>query len=229
MIIFYSKSVSEKSAYLVDDEYIHCTRVLRHKIGDLVNFTDGKGNLYKGIIDNVSKKQIVISSLILINKTVRGHIRGIAIAPTKNIARFEWFLEKATEIGITDIYPFISKRSERKIIKPRRLEKILISAMKQSKNYHLPIFHPLLPFSEVMTKDYNNKTKYIAHCMEPELGLQKLYISKDDAIVLIGPEGDFTQEEVSLASANNWLEVSLGDSRLRTETAGIIACHLLNL
>lgn len=229
MIIFYTQDINNGVAKLTDDECQHCSKVLRKKMGDEVYVTDGKGHLYSGTIGMISKREVEIVSLSEVEKQQAPHRIGIAISPTKNIDRFEWFLEKSTEIGITDIYPFLSKRSERKFIKPERLEKRMIAAMKQSKNLHKPTLHPLLALKEVVSGDINFENKYIAHCMEPESALQKLYTSGTDAIVLIGPEGDFTADEVSLAEANNWTEVSLGKSRLRTETAGFVACHLLNL
>lgn len=229
MIVFYSTEIKNQTALLTDDECIHCSKVLRKKVDDEVFVTNGEGMLYKGYITNISKKTVEIELEDEIESQSKRHIRSIAIAPTKNIDRFEWFLEKSTEIGITNIYPFLSARSERKIIKPARLEKILVSAMKQSKNFHKPILHPLTPLNKLITSDFDGLSKFIAHCMEPEYALQKLYQSESDAVVLIGPEGDFTEEEVILANTNEWKEVSLGNSRLRTETAGIVACHLLNL
>ncbi len=229
MIIFYSRDITENSAKLTDDECMHCAKVLRKKLGDEVYVTDGKGKLYSGIIGLISKKVVEISQLTELENQPALHKIAIAIAPTKNIDRYEWFLEKATEIGVTDIYPFLGKRSERKIIKPERLEKRMIAAMKQSKNLHKPTLHPLVSLKDVINFDFEGVSKYIAHCMEPEAALQKLYTRGTDAIVLIGPEGDFTEDEVSLAEENKWTEVSLGKSRLRTETAGLVACHLLNL
>ena len=229
MIVFYSTDISKQIAKLIDDECIHCSKVLRKKAGDEVFVTDGNGKLYDGTITAISKREVLISLGNELESQSKPHIRSIAIAPTKNIDRFEWFLEKATEIGITNIYPFLSARSERKIIKPHRLEKILVSAMKQSKNFHKPNLHPLTPINQLLTTSFEGQSKFIAHCMEPESALQNLYSSGSDGIVLIGPEGDFTSEEVQLANSNSWKEVSLGNSRLRTETAGIVACHLLNL
>jgi len=229
MIIFYSRDINDSTAKLINEECMHCAKVLRKKLGDKVFVTDGKGNLYSGEIGLISKKVVEISQLVELENQKAPHKIAIAIAPTKNIDRYEWFLEKVTEIGVTDIYPFLAKRSERKIIKPERLEKRMIAAMKQSKNLHKPTLHPLVGLKELLNFDFEGVSKYIAHCMEPEAALQKLYTSGTNAIVLIGPEGDFTEDEVSLAEENNWLEVSLGKARLRTETAGLVACHLLNL
>jgi len=229
MIVFHSTEINGNTANLFDDECIHCAKVLRKKVGDIVFITDGLGQLFEGEIMTISKKVVEINLTKDLESQPKPHIRSIAIAPTKNIDRFEWFLEKATEIGITNIHPFLSSRSERKVIKPQRLEKILVSAMKQSKNFHKPILHSVVPINQLIISDFGDQSKFIAHCMEPESALQKLYQSGSNAIVLIGPEGDFTEDEVNLAKTNNWTEVSLGNSRLRTETAGIVACHLLNL
>lgn len=231
MIIFYSQDIENGVAKLTDDECQHCSKVLRKKQGDEVYVTNGRGVMYTGTIGLISKKVVEIVTLKEIERQETPHKIGVAISPTKNIDRFEWFLEKATEIGVTDIYPFLSDRSERKIIKPTRLEKRVIAAMKQSKNLHKPTLHPIQPLKTFLTEEASigESNKYIAHCMEPESALQKLYKSGTDAVVLIGPEGDFTEGEVSLAAANKWTEVSLGKSRLRTETAGLVACHLLNL
>lgn len=229
MIIFYSTQISGNLAQLTGDESIHCSKVLRKKVNDEVYITDGKGSLFQGSISSISKKEVDIIIETQIGSQKKLHNRSIAIAPTKNIDRLEWFLEKSTEIGISNIYPFLSARSERKIIKPERLEKIIISAMKQSKNYHKPVLHPLVPYSQLVQMDFPNTSKFIAHCMDPKMALQHQYQSGEDAIVLIGPEGDFSENEVDMANTHYWKEVSLGKSRLRTETAGIVACHLLNL
>ena len=229
MIVFYSTEISDQAAKLVGDECIHCSKVLRKKVNDNVYVTDGQGNLFEGIIDHIAKKEVSISLGDQIQAQKKPHTRSIAIAPTKNIDRFEWFLEKSTEIGITNIFPFLSERSERKIIKPQRLEKIIVSAMKQSKNFHKPTLHPLIPLTQLIQDKFKEQVKYIAHCMDPKASLHNMHNSNSNAIVLIGPEGDFTEKEISLANDNNWKEVSLGNSRLRTETAGIVACHLLNL
>jgi len=229
MIVFYSTEISNQIAKLTGDECMHCSKVLRKKKDDVVFVSNGKGNLYDGVIIDISKREVTISLTSEIESQPERHNRSIAIAPTKNIDRFEWFLEKSTEIGISNIYPFLSSRSERKIIKPERLEKIIVSAMKQSKNLYKPTLHPLTPLAKLTQSDFGDQSKFIAHCKEPENALQNLFTSGTNAIVLIGPEGDFTKEEVELAKTNNWQEISLGHSRLRTETAGIVACHLLNL
>ena len=229
MIISYSQSIEGDEARLDGSEHIHFTKVLRKSVGDNIYVTNGKGKLIKGILVGVFKKYSIIRLDSVVEEQKRGHRRGIAIAPTKNMDRMEWMVEKCTEIGVTDIFPVLCHRSERKIIKPERLQKIIVSAMKQSKNLHIPSLHPLMKVSEFLTKTNDWKNKYIAHCMEPKHHLEKLYERGEDAMVLIGPEGDFTGEEVKNALNSGWLEASLGEARLRTETAGIVSCMILNL
>jgi len=229
MIIFYATEIDGDLAKLTDDEATHCGKVLRKRVGDIVFVTDGKGSLYEGAIADLGKKEVIINQLTLKEEQQRGHQRAIAIAPTKSNDRIEWFLEKATEIGITDIYPILTHQSERKVIKAPRWEKIIVSAMKQSMNLHKPILHEMQKLGDFINSLPSEPKCFIAHCMDPEKALQKVYVSGSDALVLIGPEGDFTEEEVALTRNHGFDEISLGNSRLRTETAGIVACHLLNL
>jgi 16S rRNA (uracil1498-N3)-methyltransferase len=151
----------------------------------------------------------------------------IAIAPTKNIDRFEFFLEKCTEIGISEITPIICFHSERKTIKAERLNKIIVSACKQSKNFHFPVFNPLSSLTEIINSGY--KRKFIAHCDFSEKIELKTFKIKEPTLILIGPEGDFSKKEIELAIKNGFESISLGNSRLRTETAGIVACTTINL
>jgi 16S rRNA (uracil1498-N3)-methyltransferase len=153
----------------------------------------------------------------------------IAIAPTKSIERFEWFLEKATEIGIDEITPVLCENSERDKIKTDRLNKVLISAMKQSLKVHLPKLNQLIKLDNFIPDNFNGE-KYIAHCKTNHKNhLKNIYHKGTNCLVLIGPEGDFGDNEIKLFSENNYKQVSLGNSRLRTETAGIAACHIVNL
>ena len=229
MHIFYAHDINTNIYSLNEDESKHCSTVLRLSVDDLVYLTDGKGCLYKTkIIDNSKKKCIVKIIDIITEYEKRDYYLHIAISPTKNIERFEWFLEKVTEIGIDEITPILSNRSERKVIKIQRLNKVIISAMKQSKKAYHPILNPLTKF-EYFVKSRIKGKKFIAHCMKTKKeSLKKLYTSKQNALILIGPEGDFSPEEIALAKQNNFLEISLGTSFLRTETAGIIACHTIN-
>jgi len=195
-----------------------------------VEIIDGAGGFYKAQITDANPKKcrlkIVESQKEFGKKDFHLHI---AIAPTKNIERFEWFLEKATEIGIDEITPLLTSHSERKTINTDRLEKILISAMKQSLKAYLPKLNNLTTFKELII---SNKTenKYIAYCDEiQKTHLKDLIIKGNDILILIGPEGDFSPDEIQLATENSFSVVSLGAARLRTETARIVACHIVNL
>ena len=230
MNLFYIPEISaENTAFLNEEESRHCIKVLRMQEGDIVQFTDGKGHFFKARISGTSHKK---TELQIIEKTeipIQSPKLHIAIAPTKNINRMEWFLEKATEIGIYKITPVYSFHSERKVIKPERLEKILISAMKQSLKARLPILEQELSFTDYIQNE-NEKNRYFAYCGEMDKRLlQQIYPVGEDATILIGPEGGFSPEEAALAISHGWKPVSLGSARLRTETAGIAACHTFNL
>ena len=232
MQLFYTPNINGNLYSLDETESNHCTRVLRLKNGDIIYLTDGKGGFYHArIIDDSSK----CCKIEIVNKYEKYEKRNyhlhIAIAPTKNTDRFEWFLEKATEIGIDEITPVLCSRSERKVIKPDRLEKILISAMKQSIKAYLPQLNPMCTYNETIEKSVKNDAlKFIAHCEESSKELlASSYFPKKNALILIGPEGDFTPEEIQFSLAHQFKPVSLGNSRLRTETAGIVACDTISL
>lgn len=221
--LFYSPTIENGLAYLDADESRHLLTVLRRQVGDRLELTDGKGFFYEAEIAEAGKKQ----ALVRILKTIPGPAAKtrlhIAIAPTKQIDRFEWFLEKATEIGIQEITPLRCKRSERTNIRQDRLEKILVSAMKQSLQSRLPKFNPLTNFVDLV-KNAGEAQRFIAWCPEtPPPPLKNLLQPATDTIILIGPEGDFTPEEVAIAQDGNFLPISLGPTRLRTETAGLVA------
>lgn len=228
MILFYTKDIAENRAILHDQEAVHCGRVLRKKVGDSVNVTDGEGNLYSGVVSNVRKSEVEIALGDRIKNQAAPVRKGIAICPTKQNARIEWFIEKAVEIGVSDIHFIVTKRSEKTRLKMERLENIALAAMKQSLHLHLPRLHALEKLG-VFLNNCDYQARYIAHCMDPKSHLVKLTDGRSSAVVLIGPEGDFTEDEVEIAATNNFVEVSLGNSRLRTETAGIVAAHCLNL
>lgn len=229
MKLFYTPDINSETYTLNEEESKHCIKVLRLKAKDNIYLTDGKGCIYKTEIlcDNPKKCSVkVIDKLLEHNK--RNYYLHIAIAPTKNIERFEWFLEKATEIGIDEITPIICENSERKIIKSERLEKKITSAVKQSLNAYRPKLNQLVNFYDFLKKDHL-ENKYIAHCYSDKIThLSKIYPPHEKALILIGPEGDFSLNEVKLAKENNFNEINLGNSRLRTETAGIVACNLIN-
>lgn len=230
MIIFYTPEIAGKQYTLDEAESKHCIRVLRHSKGDHLILIDGIGGWHEAVITDPNPKRCgveIIKTIFDFEK--RTYQLHIAIAPTKNIDRFELFLEKATEIGIDEITPLLCEHSERKQIKPERLEKVLIAAMKQSLKAFKPKLNNLTKF-ESFIKGLTKEQKYIAHCYEGEKPhLIKLAKPNSSIIVLIGPEGDFSLNEVELAKQNNFNEINLGKSRLRTETAGIVATQIVNM
>ena len=228
MQLFYINS-TENNFTLSSEESKHAIKVLRKKEGDILNFTDGKGGSYKAeiTVTDGRKCRLQIVSSEQKEKEHNYHLH-IAIAPTKNMDRFEWFLEKATEIGIDEITPIICNRSERKVIKTERGNRILLSAMKQSLKFHLPKLNEAINLNDFLKQDFED-TKYIAHCEDGKKNELKRVTKTEKALILIGPEGDFSQKEIDLALQNQFKAVSLGTSRLRTETAGIIAVHTINI
>ena len=230
MQLFYVPHITKNEIVLDEAESKHVIRVLRLNAGDKVQIVDGKGGFYTAEITEPQPKKC---KLIITESTrefgKRNFSLHMAIAPTKNNDRFEWFLEKATEIGIGEITPLLCERSERKTVKPERLEKVLISAMKQSVKAFLPKMNPMTPLGEFLEESIASQ-KFIAHCNEGNKNhLKNEIIAKGSVMVLIGPEGDFSSEEVEQAEKSGFVSVSLGNSRLRTETAGVVACHIVNL
>ncbi len=230
MHVFYTPDIQDNAYVLSDTESKHAVRVLRVNAGDKVLLTDGKGTLYHAEVALPNPKRCALNILktehVAAERPYRLHI---AIAPTKNIDRLEWFLEKATEIGIDEITPILSFHSERKVIKEERLEKVLVAAMKQSIKAWKPRLNPILPFKEFISAQHQEEV-YIAHCHPSnKTPLAQLCAPHKNLTVLIGPEGDFSVEEVELAMQAGATAISLGASRLRTETAGLVACHTVNL
>lgn len=230
MQLFYTTDIQEDLAYFSEVEARHAVQVLRRQVGDVLHFVDGKGTLYQGKIIETGKKKCVLS---ILSRQVAYNPRPfhltIAIAPTKNINRLEWFLEKTTELGIDTIIPIQCQHSERGKLRLDRLEKVILSAMKQSLKAQLPVLEPLVPFGKLIQRSDLPKQKYIAHCAEGERSLLgEKYTAGEDVMVLIGPEGDFSQQEIAVALSNGFLPTTLGNNRLRTETAGIAACGILN-
>ena len=219
----------ESKIVLSKEESKHATKVLRKKEGDILNFTDGKGGFYKAEITvaDTKKCRLQIISSEQKPKQHNYHLH-IAIAPTKNMDRYEWFLEKATEIGIDEITPIICDHSERKVLKTERCNRILLSAMKQSLKFHLPKLNEAISLNEFLKQD-SEGNKYIAHCEDGEKTELRKEEKTEKTLILIGPEGDFSPTEVELALQNQFKTVSLGGSRLRTETAGIVAVHTINM
>jgi 16S rRNA (uracil1498-N3)-methyltransferase len=228
MHVFYTPDISTQTE-LPAEEAQHCVRVLRLSPGDEILLTDGKGYFYKADITATNRKRCMVAvKETIFQEPLRSCHLHIAVAPTKNMDRNEWFAEKATEIGIDELTFLDCRFSERKTIKTERVEKILVSAMKQSLNARLPKLNEMTEFDTFVRQDFRGR-KVIAHCHEGEKPLLKDVISKgDDVLALIGPEGDFSPEEVEKALANGFVPVSLGKSRLRTETAALAACCILN-
>jgi len=227
MQLFYNPEITEESSHIIfsKEESKHVVKVLRKQVGDKLQITNGKGwvfiaeiaipNIKKCIANIVSKEKLQ-------QKPYKLHL---AVAPTKINDRYEWFLEKATEIGIDSITPIICDHGERKVIKAERFEKILQSAMKQSLNCYLPKLNEAIAFKDFIKHGFNGQL-FIAHCEETERKSLKTELKPNEEItILIGPEGDFSVKEIEIALDNKFIPVTLGETRLRTETAAIVACH----
>ncbi len=227
MQLFYNPTLdnSAKQFTFPPDESKHMVRVLRKSEGDIVHITNGKGYLFEAEILEADPKRCkarIISNRKSIPKRYKLHM---VVAPTKMNDRYEWFLEKATEIGVDEITPIICDHSERKTIKLERMERVLQSAMKQSLQTVLPQLNPPILCREFLESDVSTGLKFIAHCQEGDkMELKRKVIADNDTTILIGPEGDFSNEEIDLAKEKGYVPISLGRNRLRTETAAIVAC-----
>lgn len=228
MIIHYTKDINldHNTITLTGDEAQHCAKVLRKRIGENIYVTDGEGALHTCKITEISKTECTAEILSTEQHTKRPYSLTISICPTKKQSRIEWFVEKAVEIGVSRIIFTQTHRTEKSRLKEDRLHKIIVSAMKQSKNLYLP---------EVITNQGWNDLiqcigygdKYIAHCEDPATHLAKVCGPAQDCIVAVGPEGDFTLQEIKSALEFGWKEINLGSSRLRTETAGVVVASVL--
>jgi len=232
MNIFYASDIVLPEIILSPEESAHCVRVLRLGTGEIVQVIDGKGGYYNAVITLPDARRCKLTVTETIEKkSLRNYSIHIAIAPTKNMERFEWFIEKSVEIGIDIITPLLCHHSERRVLKTDRLEKLIISTMKQAIIPAHPVLHELTGFKEFITKQDKNTTDlYIAHCEETDRKkLGEVCRPAKNTLVLIGPEGDFSPDEIRLATDHHFVPVSLGQNRLRTETAGIVACHTVNM
>lgn len=229
MNLFYHPQIAAKDSKVIFDkeESRHIGKVLRKKVGDELFTTNGQGYIFKVKLEDMSPKRCVASILTSSHIAPIDYHLHIAIAPTKLNDRFEWFLEKATEIGVSEITPILCDHSERTVIKLERYEKIVQSAMKQSLSSYLPKLNNTVSFREFLQSKKNSKAiKCIAHCEETQKqSFKDLLRSQSDVIICIGPEGDFSSQEITMAQGNSFQPVSLGNSRLRTETAAVVACH----
>lgn len=226
MQLFYAPEITLPLYTLSEEESKHCVRVLRMKRGDELHITDGRGNMYRcKVVDDNAKRCTVEVVHTTPNYEPLAYELVMAVAPTKNIDRYEWFLEKATEVGISDVYPLECDHSERRQIKAEREEKVITAAVKQSLKAYHPTLHDMTRFRDVVTMPFEGQ-KFIAHCND-SLGereyLGKLIEKGGRSLILIGPEGDFSEEEITFALNNGFKAISLGKERLRTETAALIA------
>lgn len=231
MQLFYNPKLDQSASQFVfsEEESKHLVKVLRKKEGDLVNITNGKGYLFEAKIISADVKKCKAEIIDTDKKHQKMHWFHLVVAPTKMNDRFEWFLEKATEIGVNEITPVICDNSERKIIKVERMEKVILSAMKQSLQAFLPKLNAAVTYKEFMTNQHKGLL-FIAHCADGEkLDLKRRVAADKDVTILIGPEGDFSKNEIKLAYESGFSPVSLGDNRLRTETAAIVACTMVNM
>lgn len=229
MHLFYNPLVSEDIINLNEEESKHCVRVLRLKLNDIVWVTDGNGKMLKTSIIDDNKNKCVLQIVETINNYNKRRFKlHIAISPLQSSDRLEWFVEKATESGIDEITPILCEHSERKNANIERLQKVAVSAMKQSLKAYLPKINPLVKFNDFIKTEFNEQ-KGIAYCTDNRQHITKWYNKNSDCLILIGPEGDFSQKEIDLALQNKFIGISLGNSRLRTETAAITACIAVNL
>ena len=229
MHLFYQPDIPNGSHFLDVEESRHCIKVLRMSVGDRINITDGKGTFYEAIITVANSKKCEFEIIDKKKQKKPPFQIEIALAPTKSIDRVEWFVEKCVELGVDGIHFIKCAHSERNNIKMERVERIAISAMKQSMKAWKPDLGGLVPFKQFV-QGFTDSQKFIAHVdRDNPVSLFKSIKPGTDVIVLIGPEGDFTNEEVSLSEKHGFIKVSLGNSRLRTETAGIDACTSIHL
>ncbi|TDD76908.1 16S rRNA (uracil(1498)-N(3))-methyltransferase [Flavobacterium caseinilyticum] len=227
MQLFYNPNITEATETFSFDkeESKHIIKVLRKKDTDILYVTNGLGFLFKTEITLASDSKCTVKIISFEKPEPSKFKLHLAVAPTKMNDRYEWFLEKATEIGIYEITPIICDHSERKVINKERFDKILLAAMKQSNELYLPKLNEAITFKEFIKLE-NKGLKLIAHCEETDKKtLKSILKPNEDVTLLIGPEGDFSEKEIALAIKNNFTPVSLGNTRLRTETAAIVACH----
>jgi 16S rRNA (uracil1498-N3)-methyltransferase len=222
--------VKDKTGILTSDESWHCTKVLRKKVGESIRLIDGKGSFYDAILEVVSEKKCttrIVSDPIIQPK--RNYYLHLAIAPTKQIDRIEWMIEKAVEIGIDEISFLTTHNSERTVIKTERIQKIIESAVKQSLQSYIPKLNGLLSFKEIINLNKADQC-FIAHCHDSNKeDIKQIEFKNKSTLILIGPEGDFSIEETDLALKNNFKALSISSNRLRTETAGLFVCQTASI
>jgi 16S rRNA (uracil1498-N3)-methyltransferase len=225
---FYRETIEDASSVVLDEATSkHVIQVLRMQVGERLQLTDGKGNLLTAEITDDNRKRCGVKTISLVKAPPPARAITIAISPVKNNSRFEWFLEKATEIGVTDIIPLLCERTEKQHFRPERMNGVLVSAMLQSQQSWLPVLHEPVKFNQLVTTA-TQQQKFIAHCEDGNKQALHQYIStSSNQLILIGPEGDFSPSEIAMALKYEFIPVSLGNTRLRTETAGMVAAVLL--
>jgi 16S rRNA (uracil1498-N3)-methyltransferase len=230
---FYIEDVAQDEVQLDEDTSRHVVSVLRMKTGERLRLTDGRGNLLEAEITEAHKKKCAVKVIQKQFTPADGRKTVIGISILKNTSRFEWFLEKATELGLSEIIPMVCDRTEKEHFRYERMKGILISALLQSQQVWLPVLHQPVGFGELLRLDDINRIeqRFIAHCLPGQKDRLSLLVdpSKPAQMVLIGPEGDFTQEEVAFALEYHFIPVSLGNTRLRAETAGVVAATILTI
>ncbi|WP_422080684.1 16S rRNA (uracil(1498)-N(3))-methyltransferase [Ulvibacterium sp.] len=229
MQLFYNPTLDISVSQFIfnQEESRHIIKVLRKKEGDTLRITNGRGHLFQAKILTADLKKCKAEIVSTTKRHPKMYALHMVVAPTKNIDRFEWFLEKATEIGVDEITPVICERSERKVIKQERLERIILSAMKQSLQTYLPKLNDAISYKDFI-KNTHEGLLFIAHCENGEkLDLKRRVAPDKDITILIGPEGDFSSSEIKQAYEKEFLPVSLGKNRLRTETAALVACTIV--
>lgn len=231
MMLFYTENIDDNIAFLGEEESLHCARVLRKRVGDEIHLVDGHGKIFVGNIISLNKKKVEVQlNRVVVEEQKMPFSVNIAIAPTKNIGRIEWFLEKSTEVGLDSVYFIETEHSERRKVRLDRLQKIVLSAMKQSKRTFLPQLNDLQKLESFLKTAPDFDQKFVAWCVEGTDNLLKNNINSNASImVLIGPEGGFSPDEVELCKQYGYEPISLGKSRLRTETAGLMAVATVNI
>jgi 16S rRNA (uracil1498-N3)-methyltransferase len=228
MQLYYANGIETSPVVLDKEESHHIIHVMRHRKGDMIFVTDGKGTVAKAVIAEADAKACQVELLNFEKFYSHPYKLHMAVAPTKNMDRFEWFIEKAVETGVNEITPLITHRSERRVVNRERLHKLLLSAAKQSHKPQFPLLHEITELTSFAEKNIAGK-KYIAVCTEGMPLLKNIYQKGDDAMVLIGPEGDFDETETMLCFNKGFAGMSLGGYRLRTETAALAACQTIAL
>ncbi|PZX12243.1 16S rRNA (uracil1498-N3)-methyltransferase [Breznakibacter xylanolyticus] len=229
MELFYTPGFSEQHPVLDEQESNHCIQVMRHRLGDALMVVDGLGTCYWGVVAEAHHKRCRVSIERVERMEPMQPRIHIAVAPTKNMDRIEWFAEKATEIGVHELSFILCRHSERKNLRADRIDKVVVAAMKQSQKMFKPVVNDAVDFTSFVNRPFAGK-KFIAHCHGgSKQPLRTACGTGENVLVLIGPEGDFSEHEVDMAINKGFEPISLGNSRLRTETAALVACHTVRL